>query len=75
MILKMNPGSVPIQQVKQVTNNVPNEQIKTQISESVIEDIICARCNANMVRRSSTRGEFLGCSNFPKCRITITLNS
>lgn len=36
-------------------------------------DNICPRCGAELVKRSGKRGEFLGCSRFPKCRYTADL--
>jgi restriction system protein len=56
MILKLNPGVAP--QPKAVMNEVT-------------EDITCSRCGSDMVKRKGARGEFLGCSSFPKCRNTI----
>jgi restriction system protein len=73
MILKMNPGSAEIQQVREVTSNVPKDLKQKQIPDYIIEDVNCSRCGANMIRRSGPRGEFLGCGNFPKCRNTVTL--
>jgi restriction system protein len=56
MILKMNPETVPTP--KQITEQLP------QIN------MICERCGRNMVLRKGPRGEFYGCSGFPKCRKT-----
>lgn len=36
-------------------------------------DIPCPKCSEPMVVRSSRRGEFLGCSKFPKCRGTSNM--
>jgi len=33
-------------------------------------DVSCDRCGSNMHVKWSSRGEFLGCSNYPKCRNT-----
>lgn len=33
-------------------------------------DIDCDRCSSKMVIKWSSKGEFLGCSNYPKCRNT-----
>ena len=40
---------------------------------------ICERCGAPMVKRKATKGahageEFWGCSKFPKCRYTISID-
>ena len=31
---------------------------------------ICPRCGGELVRRNGKYGEFIGCSNFPRCRYT-----
>lgn len=56
MILQMNPGTAP--SPSQIMLDNPEESI------------ICDRCGSSMVRRKSTKGEFYGCSSFPKCRNT-----
>ncbi|WP_127580781.1 restriction endonuclease [Paenibacillus koleovorans] len=61
MILKLNPKGTPAKAStpKQVMEAEP---IKTKT---------CSRCGSAMVLRKSTRGEFYGCSSFPKCRNNI----
>lgn len=54
MILKMNPATVP--NPKQVIAAWPQKKIT------------CERCGKPMVLRKSAKGEFYGCSSFPKCR-------
>lgn len=56
MILKMNPDDSPI--------------TRTVMEEFPREEVICIRCGSPMVRRKGPRGEFYGCSSFPKCRYT-----
>ncbi len=34
---------------------------------------LCAKCGIPMVVRSGNRGQFYGCSNYPKCRTTIPI--
>ncbi len=36
-------------------------------------DIVCDKCGGNMLIRSGRYGEFLACSNFPKCKNTKPL--
>lgn len=60
MILKLNP-----------TISTPSpKQIVEQPDEPVIEGVECNSCGSIMVIRKSTRGEFYGCSSYPKCRNT-----
>ncbi|QHZ49924.1 restriction endonuclease [Paenibacillus larvae] len=61
MILKMNPESVP--KPKQV------------IQENPTPRLTCNRCGRPMVIRKGPRGEFYGCTGFPKCRTTKAVSS
>ena len=37
---------------------------------SNIEDNICPQCGGSLIKRNGKYGEFLGCSNYPKCKYT-----
>jgi restriction system protein len=57
MILKMNPTTAtPMPTPKQVIEQIPQE------------NKVCSRCGKHMVLRKGPKGEFHGCSSFPKCR-------
>ncbi|WP_208414356.1 topoisomerase DNA-binding C4 zinc finger domain-containing protein [Paenibacillus castaneae] len=43
---------------------------KQIIEQSDDEQLICSRCGSVMIHRKSARGQFYGCSTFPKCRNT-----
>ncbi|MDE5812802.1 MAG: NERD domain-containing protein [Muribaculaceae bacterium] len=46
-------------------------------SADVLADIskgICSRCGGRLIVRKSDRGEFVGCSNYPKCRFTCSID-
>ncbi|BBH22492.1 hypothetical protein Back11_38370 [Paenibacillus baekrokdamisoli] len=58
MILKLNPGAAP--SAKKVREQLP-----------AIERT-CGRCGSKMMLRKGPKGEFYGCSSFPKCRHVIT---
>lgn len=60
MILEINPQ-----------NTVTPKQVLDEIKS---ETIICDRCGSQMVIRKSHRGQFFGCSSFPKCRNTKAIN-
>ncbi|MEH7480697.1 restriction endonuclease [Neobacillus drentensis] len=60
-ILILNPGS---------TKPVPSKRIHSDSSSS---NETCSKCGSPMVLRTGKRGEFLGCSSFPKCRNTKNL--
>lgn len=48
--------------------------IKQKEAPEVREDIKCEKCGKPMVVRRSRRGQFLGCSGYPKCRSTLNLD-
>lgn len=54
LILKMNPNAIP--------------NPKAVVSEIPYADRKCKRCGNLMTLRKGSRGEFWGCSSFPKCR-------
>lgn len=54
MILAMNPGSAPTP--------------KAVIAEVPVDEMTCPKCGSKLVLRNSARGQFYGCSSFPKCR-------
>ncbi|HEY3291178.1 MAG TPA: DNA topoisomerase, partial [Anaerolineae bacterium] len=39
-------------------------------SPKIVEGVMCPVCGSPMVKRKGPRGEFLGCSTYPKCRGT-----
>ena len=39
----------------------------------IITDRLCEKCGKPMVLRTSKRGEFLGCSGYPKCKTIVTV--
>ena len=41
----------------------------------VITDILCPKCSSPLYLRSGTRGRWLGCSKFPKCRGRLAWSS
>lgn len=40
------------------------------ISESEEDKQLCPKCNGQLVKRKGSRGNFLGCVNYPSCRYT-----
>ena len=39
--------------------------------EELVEQGICPKCGGKLVERNGKYGEFLGCSNYPKCKFTV----
>ncbi|MFW6047390.1 MAG: DNA topoisomerase, partial [Candidatus Woesearchaeota archaeon] len=50
------------------------ENAKSQKESPKETDIICDKCGAKMLIRNGRNGKFLGCSNFPKCKNTKSLD-
>ena len=46
------------------------EQCNIGKSNKTDDDDICPKCGSRLVKRKGKYGEFIGCSNFPKCRYT-----
>ncbi|MGI2294194.1 restriction endonuclease [Paenibacillus sp. GXUN7292] len=72
MILALNPES------RQVTNQQSlgtseATHVNEEVAVSKEDDQECPRCGYLLVRRKGSRGEFLGCSNFPRCRHAQTI--
>ena len=40
---------------------------KKEINEKV-DNMICPKCGGNLITRNGKYGEFIGCSNYPKCK-------
>jgi hypothetical protein len=43
------------------------------VSQDATSGPLCPKCGIPLVIRSSSRGKFYGCSNYPKCRETIPI--
>ncbi|WP_054941722.1 restriction endonuclease [Paenibacillus ihuae] len=54
MILAMNPAAVPTPQAI--------------IAEVPADALTCPKCGSKLVLRNGPKGQFYGCSSFPKCR-------
>ncbi len=57
--------------IKKVTDsktNIKSKKIAIPTGE------ICPKCGGNLVRRRGRYGEFIACSNFPKCKYTTDLD-
>ena len=53
------------------TFSLDAEGHKVASTGPIITDRLCEKCGKPMVLRSSKRGEFLGCSGYPKCRTIV----
>ncbi|MBT3181854.1 MAG: type I DNA topoisomerase [Deltaproteobacteria bacterium] len=46
------------------------EKMRDVKRQQVVTDIVCEKCNNNMVIKWGKHGEFLACSTYPECRTT-----
>ena len=53
--------------VKDIKDNIKGTEIK-------VNNLICPKCGANLVKRIGKYGEFVGCSNYPNCKYTQKVN-
>ena len=53
-------------------NHVNN--IKKTLNEKPSDNKICPKCGGKLVERKGKYGDFLGCSNYPRCKYTWNLN-
>lgn len=56
-----------------VDKNLRKEHLSTikekVVNNTVLENnMICPKCNGNLVERNGKYGNFVGCSNYPKCK-------
>ena len=55
------------------TFSVDAEGNKVASTGPIVSDRKCEKCGKPMVLRTSKRGEFLGCSGYPKCKTIVTV--
>lgn len=60
---------------KNTKNFTTGEDGKIKIIEDERTDIKCELCGSPMVRKKGPYGLYLACSNYPKCKNTISLNN
>ena len=54
--------------------HILNIEIAKEIKNSRISQSICPQCGGRLILREGKYGTFYGCSNYPKCRYTYTLD-
>lgn len=53
---------------KKIKNS--NTKLKTDIAKDEKDKNICPKCGSKLVTRKGKYGDFIGCSNYPKCKFT-----
>ena len=57
-------------------NNIKDKELKKEHVENIRKNIInnninrCPKCGGTLVKRNGQYGEFIGCSNYPRCKYT-----
>ena len=57
------------EQIKKATE----EAVKKDLPESFISEHSCPKCSSNMIKKISKFGPFLGCTSWPECDGTLTI--
>ena len=47
-----------------------NPDCKSKKTNGTVKEKPCPKCDGKLILRKSVYGEFLGCSNYPKCKQT-----
>lgn len=55
------------------TFSIDEQGNKVASAGPIVTDRLCEKCGKPMVLRNSKRGEFLGCSGYPKCKTIVTV--
>ena len=50
--------------------HIKNINNKIEQNEKDINNMVCPKCGGKLVKRQGKYGEFIGCSNYPKCKFT-----
>lgn len=51
-------------------NHVKNIKYKLRENDAKIKNMICPKCGGKLIKKQGKYGEFIGCSNYPKCKFT-----
>lgn len=58
----------------EVFKSEDNKNAKCSNDNCDFETELCIKCGGYMIKRNGKYGEFLGCTNYPKCRKTLQIN-
>ena len=76
-VLSSGNSVLTVQQMEWAYNLLLSSKVEISMDEHVkniktqqwnVEHGICPRCGGRLVERNGSFGEFLGCSNYPKCK-------
>ncbi len=64
---------------RKLKREISNEHVQTVKMNSQKSKVLyydknkCPKCHSDLVKKKGKYGEFMGCSNYPKCRYTRRL--
>ena len=58
----------------QIMSKSNGKVIADKVFNQSANDMICPKCGNKLVIRNGSRGKFIGCSNFPKCKYTRNIS-
>ncbi len=60
-----------------IRNNINDKKVKRKHIKNIRKNILdkssnkCPKCGGQLVKRAGKYGNFIGCSNYPRCKYTI----
>lgn len=63
----------PSEEIIKITKNEHIQKVRDKIQEKELKkaNLICPKCNGDLILRKSKYGKFYGCSNYPYCKFTM----
>lgn len=71
-IIKQRLQSSDVSRIVSRRQHIQNIQDNIQEKQFKINNLICPWCNGDLKLRSGVNGMFYGCSNYPKCKFTVS---
>ncbi|MFC4022320.1 NERD domain-containing protein [Oceanobacillus longus] len=74
---KLNKLIITNKKVKRQISKEHVNTVKTDVQKSKVpyyDKAKCPKCHSNLIKRRGKYGDFMGCSNYPKCRFTRKLS-
>jgi len=63
-------GIVVLAVVIKILINKFVRKVDDVVDEHLVKKDVCPKCGGKLVKRHGKYGDFIGCSNYPKCRYT-----
>lgn len=64
--------SVALKGIRVHRQHVKDIKTRMKTYDEKIGNMICPKCGGKLLNRKGQYGEFLGCSNYPKCKFKKT---